>query len=121
MPRPRKCRMVSAPPCAGFFKPQGIPLSELNEEVLPVEGLEALRLSDLENLDQETAAMRMGVSRPTFSRVLAEARSVVSRALVTGAALRIAGGDYRVAGPEGRGCGRGRGGGGGRRRRGMRG
>ncbi len=121
MPRPRKCRMVSAPPRAAFFKPQGIPLRDLSEVVLPVEGLEALRLSDLENLDQETAAQRMGVSRPTFSRVLAEARGAVSRALVAGAALRIEGGDYQVAGPGGCGCGRGRGGGGGRRRRGMRG
>lgn len=96
MPRPRKCRTVSAAPLAAYFKPRGIPMTQLKEELLPVEGLEAMRLFDLDNLDQQAAAQRMGISRPTFSRVLAEARKTVSRALVGGLALRIEGGDYEV-------------------------
>jgi predicted DNA-binding protein (UPF0251 family) len=86
--------------------------------ILPVEGLEALRLVDVEALDQETAAGKMGISRPTFSRVLAEARKTVAKALVNGWAIRIEGGDYELAaGPDlgpgvrggpGRGRGRGR-------------
>jgi len=112
LPRPRICRLVQEHPSVVYYKPRGIPLSDLREVVLPVEGLEALRLADLEKLDHETAASMMGVSRPTFSRVLAAARSAVARALVNGWAIRIEGGDYEVAGapgPGGRHRGRGRG------------
>jgi predicted DNA-binding protein (UPF0251 family)/predicted Fe-Mo cluster-binding NifX family protein len=80
-----------------YFKPQGIPMRELNEVYLSFEGVEALRLSDLEGMSQQQAAQRMRVSRHTFGRILAEARSVVSQALVRGLALRIEGGDYIVA------------------------
>jgi predicted DNA-binding protein (UPF0251 family) len=102
MPRPRKCRRVEFPPQVGFFKPQGVPMSGLKEMVLTVDGLEALRLADAEGLEQAAAAQRMGISRPTFSRLVAEARSVVARVLVNGWALRIEGGSFGVvAGAEG--------------------
>lgn len=97
MPRPRMRRWVTGVPKATYFKPQGIPLHELAEVRLSVEGLEALRLADLEGLTAEAAAGGMGVSRHTFGRVLAEARACVARALVEGAALRIEGGHYEVA------------------------
>ena len=97
MPRPRKCRRIANTPRTLYFKPQGIPMRELNEVYLPFEGVEALRLSDLEGLSQQEAAQRMRVSRHTFGRILAESRSVVSQALVRGLALRIQGGDYIVA------------------------
>jgi len=90
---------------ANIFKPRGIPARELEEVVLPVEGLEALRLSDLEKLDQETAAVRMNVSRQTFGRVLAEAREVIAEALVMGKMVRIQGGSYTLSGIGGRGRG----------------
>lgn len=98
MPRPRKPRLVQGGPMANVFKPQGIPTRDLEEVVLPVEGLEALRLSDLEKLDQGTAALRMNVSRQTFGRVLAEAREVVAEALVMGKMIRIQGGSYTLFG-----------------------
>jgi len=85
---------------ANAFKPQGIPARDLAEVVVPIEGLEALRLSDLEKLDQETAAARMNVSRQTFGRVLAEARE---RKMI-----RIQGGSYTLPG-VGRLCRGGRG------------
>lgn len=117
MPRPRKCRWVESPPPADFFVPRGVPLETLRGVILPVEGLEALRLADANGFDHATAAALMGVSRPTFSRILAEARTQVAHALVNGWGLRIAGGDYQVAGEcpgrHGHGGGRGRGGGGG--------
>lgn len=97
MPRPRKCRLVQRPPVAAFYKPHGVPMRDLKGVVLPVEGLEALRLVDAEGLDQEEAADRMGISRPTLSRVLAQARTTVAQALVKGWALRIEGGDYELA------------------------
>ena len=64
------------------FKPIGRPVSTLEIEELQLDELEALRLADLEGLYQEAAAERMGVSRPTFSRILARARTAVARALI---------------------------------------
>lgn len=99
MPRPRHCRYVEQTPSVTFFKPQGIPLAELEEICLSVEGLEALRLADLEGLTAEAAAEKMRVSRHTFGRILAQARRVTAEALVHGRALCIHGGTYAVAEP----------------------
>ena len=96
MTRPRQCRYVRQDPHATYFKPRGIPLSELKETALSVEGLEALRLADLEGLNGTEAAARMQVSRHTFGRVLREARRAVAEALAHGRALRIEGGSYAV-------------------------
>jgi predicted DNA-binding protein (UPF0251 family) len=82
------------------FKPQGVPKAELEQLDLTLDGLEALRLADVEGLYQEEAAGRMGVSRATFARVLNAARKVVAEALVHGNALKISGGtvDRRAKG-----------------------
>jgi predicted DNA-binding protein (UPF0251 family) len=65
----------------------------LEVETLTLDGLEALRLADVEGLYQEEAARRMGVSRATFARVLTAARRAVAEALLQGKALEIAGGE----------------------------
>jgi predicted Fe-Mo cluster-binding NifX family protein/predicted DNA-binding protein (UPF0251 family) len=62
---------------------------DLRRLVLPLDGLEALRLTDLVGLEQVEAARHMGVSRQTFGRILAAARLVATQALVGGLALRI--------------------------------
>ncbi|MFW5878548.1 MAG: NifB/NifX family molybdenum-iron cluster-binding protein, partial [Myxococcota bacterium] len=93
---PPKCRRIEAPPTVTFFKPQGIPMLELVESYLPLEGLEALRLADYENLGMEEAAARMQVSRHTFGRILAQARQAVATVLVEGRALRIEGGNWKL-------------------------
>jgi predicted DNA-binding protein (UPF0251 family)/predicted Fe-Mo cluster-binding NifX family protein len=98
MPRPRKCRLIAGTPRVTYFKPQGIPMRELDEVSLAYEGHEALRLADLEGMNQEESAQYMGISRHTFGRILAEARRVVAEAVIKGLALRIHGGDYMVAG-----------------------
>ncbi len=100
MARPRKCRRIGRTPVHTFYKPQGIPLEGLTGVNLTLEGLEAIRLADAEQLDHGEAADRMAVSRPTFSRMLAEARHIVAKALSNGWAIRIGGGDYRIADPE---------------------
>ncbi len=89
MPRPKCCRRIGAEPGSTYFKPRGIPLTELNEVVLAADELEAVRLADLEGLYHEAAAARMGVSRQTFGRIVAAARAKVAEALVKGMALRI--------------------------------
>ena len=110
MPRPRKPRFVSGYPTLTAFIPEGVPIT--GEVFLSVEELEAIRLSDFESLDQESAANLMEVSRQTYGRILARARSIISEALVTGKALKIEGGDYEFRGMGGRrhrGGGRGQG------------
>lgn len=89
MPRPQKPRTVCGRPQAPYFKPRGIPLSELEEVCLPLDGFEALRLADLEGLDQATAARALGVSRATFGRILRAARTIVADALVHGRAIAL--------------------------------
>ena len=42
MPKPRKKRVVRFDPEVTYFKPRGIPLSELEEVVLVVEEVEAM-------------------------------------------------------------------------------
>ncbi|MEW5725662.1 MAG: DUF134 domain-containing protein [Thermodesulfobacteriota bacterium] len=96
MPRPPKCRTVQSHPYVTYFKPAGLPLRDLAETHLSVDGLEALRLADLEGLRQEEAAARMKVSRPTFGRILAGARRTVAEAVVRGQALCIEGGHYSI-------------------------
>ncbi len=97
MPRPRKRRRLLHEPQPAIFKPVGVPLDDLSCVTLLHEELEALRLADLEGRRQEDAAGQMGVSRSTFQRVLTEARHKVARALVSGTALQIEGGTFRVA------------------------
>lgn len=97
MPRPPKFRRVEFLPRVSVFKPAGVPLRELEEVVLTVEELEAIRLKDLEGLEQEECADRMQISRPTFQRVLGSAREKIALALIEGRALRIEGGNYRLA------------------------
>ena len=105
MPRPKKPRFVSGYPTLTAFVPQGVPLS--GEVFLSIEELEAIRLSDFEGLDQETAANMMEVSRQTYGRILAKARNTIGEALVTGKALRVAGGTYEFRGMRRRRRGRG--------------
>lgn len=97
MARPRKFRCVWNEPGITYFKPRGIPVRELEEIVLSVEELEAIRLKDLDGLKQEEAAGIMEISRPTFHRVLNSGRSKIADALIKGKALRIEGGDYKMA------------------------
>ena len=98
MPRPRKCRTINRMPTVTYFKPRGIPMRNLTEVFLPIEGLEALRLADWEGLTHEKAAEKMGISRQTFGRILAQAHRIVAETLISGYALCIQGGDYVLAG-----------------------
>ena len=96
MPRPTKCRRISFFPEARYFKPAGVPIRELETVCLSVEELEALRLKDLEGLEQEQGAEKMQVSRSTFQRILTSARGKVADALFNGKGLRIEGGHFEV-------------------------
>jgi len=101
MPRPRKIRFVQGRPIVDAFVPNRLPPWGKEEVFLPIEGLEAIRMSDFQGLDQETAARMMNVSRQTFGRILTEARSIVADALVMGKTLRIEGGHFELP-PKGK-------------------
>ena len=98
MPRPRRCRSVGFEPNTRYFKPRGIPLVNLDEVVLTVDEMEAIRLADSEELYHEEAAQRMNVSRQTFGRIVSSARRKIADALIHGKALRIDGGNYITTG-----------------------
>lgn len=63
---------------------------------LAVEEFEAVRLKDLEGLEQEEVAAKMNVSQPTLHRILQSARRKIADSLVHGKAIVIEGGDYVV-------------------------
>jgi predicted DNA-binding protein (UPF0251 family) len=92
MVRPKVCRKIACLPGDTYFKPRGIPMTELSEIELALDEFEAIRLADFEGLYQAEAARRMGISRPTFGRVVAMARQKIAEALVQGKALKIQGG-----------------------------
>jgi len=96
MPRPRKLRCVRRQPVAAFYKPRGVPMRQLKGVVLPLEGLESIRLADAEGMAHDAAARLMEVSRPTFSRILTDARKTMAQAITNGWAIRIEGGAYRM-------------------------
>ncbi len=94
MPRPTKRRWVGCGADITYFKPRGVPLSSLEEVALTIEELEAIRLKDLEGLDQQACADRMRISRPTFHRILRAAHAKIADALTAGKAIRIGGGHH---------------------------
>lgn len=69
-------------------------MRSLEEVSLKFEEAEALRLKDVEGLGQTIAAKKMGVSQPTFFRILSSARKKVSDAIINGKAIKVEGGEY---------------------------
>ena len=89
MTRPKKDRCLRFDPEVLYFKPRGIPLSILEEEELFHDELEALKLHDVDGLDQVEAAKKMNVSQPTFGRILDKAYKKIATAIVKGKAIKI--------------------------------
>ena len=94
MTRPRKCRMVGFVPVNSCFHPQ---LDNTEEVVLSIEEVEAIRLSDYLEMEQDRAAESMNVSRGTFQRIINAARKKTAEAMVHGKAIRIYGGNYELS------------------------
>ncbi|QQY79855.1 putative DNA-binding protein (UPF0251 family) [Keratinibaculum paraultunense] len=93
MARPRKRRIVCKLPNIKVYGPLD---GNIHDEpiILSVEEYEVIRLIDLEGLEQEQCAERMGVARSTVQRMYTEAKQKVADSLVNGKILRIEGGDY---------------------------
>ncbi|MCK9641495.1 MAG: DUF134 domain-containing protein [Prolixibacteraceae bacterium] len=89
MPRPRLNRKINFNPDVTFYKPQGVPLRFLDIVDLTLEELEAIRLKNVENLNQIECAKKMMTSQSTFQRILTSAYNKISGALVNGKAIKI--------------------------------
>jgi len=101
--RPKRKRLIRFNPEITYFKPVGIPLRFLTEENLTLDELEAIRLADLEKMDQETGAKKMKISRVTFLRIIHSAHNKIAKALIYGKALSLKGGEYIMPNFDGRG------------------
>ncbi len=69
------------------FKPCGIQGKNLEKILLDADEMEALRLSDYEELYQQECADKMGISRTTFSRLIQTAHKKIASALLNGKAI----------------------------------
>ena len=96
MPRKKCVRHVGHAPDVTYYKPAGIPLRLLDEVIVHLDEIEALRLADKEGLYQDAAAEKMNISRQTFGRILDEAHRKIADALTTGKSIRIEGGHIQV-------------------------
>lgn len=71
-------------------------MTSLENVDLSVDEFEAIRLKDLEGLEQTAAADSMRISQPTFHRIIEAARKKMADALVNGKAIRIERGEYML-------------------------
>jgi predicted DNA-binding protein (UPF0251 family) len=91
MPRPRLCRKVTFNPSVTYFKPQGVPMRELEIVELTAEEIEAYRLRHINDMEQQEAADKMHTSQSTYQRILYSAYKKIADALINGKAIKIIG------------------------------
>jgi predicted DNA-binding protein (UPF0251 family) len=89
MVRPRLCRKIGFNPNITYFKPQGVQMRLLEVIELTTEEIEALRLRNMKDLEQEEAAKKMNTSQSTFQRILSSAYKKITEALIEGKAIKI--------------------------------
>jgi len=93
--RRKKIRFVQMMPKIAQFSPRGKP-GRPDEIELKIDEYEALKLTDFQGYDQTEGARVMGISRPTFGRILRSARKVIANALVNGKTIKIRIGNVQV-------------------------
>jgi uncharacterized protein len=84
--RQRYCREFAG---TTFFKPRGVPLSELEINTLELDELEAVHLCDFECLNQAESAEKMKISTSTLQRLLYSGRKKIADALYSSKAIKI--------------------------------
>ncbi|MDX9789718.1 MAG: DUF134 domain-containing protein [Candidatus Kapaibacterium sp.] len=96
MARPEKCRKISVKHHGFTFKPVGVKMTDLEELVLGLDELEAIRLADLQGYYHHKAAEEMHISRQTFGNILNTARKKIADFLVNHKSLTIEGGKVEL-------------------------
>jgi len=89
MPRPKIKRNIRFNPEVYYYKPRGVPMRILEEVVLEKDEVEALKLHDVDGLNQMDSSKKMKVSQPTFARILNKAYKKVAEGIINGKAIRI--------------------------------
>jgi len=89
MSRPKLCRKINSNPNITFYKPQWVPMKELEIIEISLEEWETLRLKNVEWLDQTQAAKIMNTSQSTFQRIFTSAQKKLSTAIVNGMSIKI--------------------------------
>ncbi len=89
MGRPKIPRIICGTPADSCFKPNGIPMKQLERVFLQPDEFEALRLVDYQGMLQQEAAVVMGVSRQTLANLVKAARHKVTDCLINGKALMM--------------------------------
>jgi len=92
MGRRRHRRWVHLTP-NNFYFADTPPIEEENI-ILTVAEFEAMRLKHYMRFNQKAAAEKMGISQPTFSRILENAHQKSTRALIEGKSIKVYGGNF---------------------------
>lgn len=87
MPRPKMPRRICGKPHTSCFKPNGVPMTELEIITMALDEFEAMRLVDYQGMQQLQAAEMMGVSRQTLANLVKSARAKTTACLMEGKAL----------------------------------
>ena len=93
--RRKKIRYIQKMPKIGQFSPRGKP-GRPDEAELKIDEYEAIKLADFQGYDQSEGAIAMGISRPSFGRILRGGRKIIADALVNGKIIRIRISDVQV-------------------------
>jgi len=91
MGRRTRRRFVKSTPDNFYF--EGIDPSMEGMVIVTVAEFEAMRLKHYIKLNQSEAAENMGVSQPTFSRILETAHQKVTQAIMEGKKIKVYGGN----------------------------
>ena len=93
--RHKKIRFIQKMPKTAQFSPRGNP-GRPDEVQLNIDHFEAIKLADYQGYNQTEGAKAMGISRPTFGRILREGRRILADALTNSKIIRIRTGDTQV-------------------------
>jgi predicted DNA-binding protein (UPF0251 family)/predicted Zn-ribbon and HTH transcriptional regulator len=94
MSRIKTPRKLSNPPIIRGFNPYGplVDLTKTESVILHYEEFEAFKLCDYDHLTHHQASILMHISRPTFTRIYASARSKIAISFAEGRQIEVEGG-----------------------------
>ncbi len=105
MGRRTRMRYVKSTPNNFYFQSESRDPLLMDFVGLTVAEFEAMRLKHYISLNQKESAEKMGVSQPTFSRILDKAHQKITQALIEGKDIRVYGGNINFKqGFKGYGC-----------------
>jgi len=94
MARPQKNRKICKPPKMQGFKPFGLAFCETKHIIMQYDEYEAIKSVNYNFLPQVEAAVLMGISRPTLTRIYNSALKKIAKAFVEGKSIIIKGGNF---------------------------